>query len=159
MRLNNLEGRVFLGLVLATTGFFLWMMRDFLMSVFWAVVFAVLFRPTYLRTLRAVKGRPNVAALLTTIAVILVVVIPASILVTAVARQAMSLYTRAAAGELNLDAPIGFIERTLPQLTEILERYGVNVDQARTGVETAAVSGTQWVAVKYCKVVNPKGLT
>ena len=43
MRLQNLESRVFLGFVLATTALFLWMVRGFLMPVFWAVVFAMLY--------------------------------------------------------------------------------------------------------------------
>jgi predicted PurR-regulated permease PerM len=148
MRLNNLEGKVFMALVLATTAFFLWMVRHFLQPVFWAVVFAVLFRPLYLRIHASVQGRANVAAALSTLGVVLVVAIPAGLLVTAVTQQALMVYQRIVDGEINVDAPIEFIERMLPRLTEVLERFGVDVDQARVWLENAAAISSQWMATQ-----------
>ena len=57
MRLQNLESRVFLAFVLATTVLFLWMVRGFLMPVFWAAVFAMLFQPLFLRLTSRLRGR------------------------------------------------------------------------------------------------------
>ncbi len=145
MRLKNLESKVFLALVLATTAFFVWMVRHFLLSVFWAVVFAVLFRPLYLRIHTAVKERNALAAGLTTLAVVMVVAIPTALLVTAVAQQALLIYQRVADGEINVNAPIEFMERMLPQLSR-LESYGIEVDQARIWLENAAVASSQWIA-------------
>jgi predicted PurR-regulated permease PerM len=148
MRLKSLESRIFMALVLATTAFFLWMVRHFLLPVFWAVVFAILFRPLYLRFHRAVGGRASAAAALSTLAVILVVAVPTSVLVTAVTQQALALYQRVVDGEVNVDAPIEFVERMLPQLTSILARYGVEVDQARVWLDNAAIASSQWMATQ-----------
>lgn len=146
MRLQNLESRAFLALVLLTTAAFIWLIRGFLMPVFWAAVLAVLFRPIFDRLVRMVRGRESIAALLTTIAVILVVVIPLSLLGAAVAQQAISLYQSIAAGDVDLHAPIDFVQRSLPALNELLGDYGLDVDQLRASLETAAVSASQYAA-------------
>ena len=148
MRLPNLESRVFLALLFATTVFFVWMVRGFLQPIFWAAVFAILFRPFYAWLLLKLRGRQNTAAALATVTVVLVVVVPFSLLLTALARQALSLYQRILTGQVNLNAPLEFIERTLPAIIAFLERYGVQVGQVRSGIENAAVSGTQYVATR-----------
>ena len=63
--LHTLERRAFMIFVLLTTGACLWIVKGFLMPVFWAVVLAVLFRPVFRRWLPLVRGRPSMAALLT----------------------------------------------------------------------------------------------
>lgn len=146
MRLRNLESKAFLALVLLTTAAFIWLVRGFLMPVFWAAVLAVLFRPVFERLVPLVRGRTSIAAFLTTIAVILVVVIPLALLGAAVTQQALSLYQSVAAGEVDLHAPIDFVQRSLPTLNEFLSDYGFDVNQLRESVEAAAVSASQYAA-------------
>lgn len=148
LRLNRLESRVFMALVLATTAVFLWMIRYFIAPLFWAVVFAILFQPVYVRTREAVRGRAALAAFLTTLVVILFVAIPATLLVTAVAQQGLTVYQRVVDGELNVDAPIEFGQRMLPTLTSLFERYGLDIERLRTWMESAAVTGSQWIATQ-----------
>ena len=148
MRLQTLEARAFFVLVVFVTGAFLWMVRAFLLPVFWAVVFAVLFRPVYLQIRTRVGGHAAVASALTTVLVVFAVLIPFGLLVGALAQQAFRLYERIAAGDIDLHAPIAFVERTLPRLTEILERYGVELAQLRAGVENIAVTSSQVVAAQ-----------
>lgn len=146
MRLRNLESRVFVILVMATSLFFLWMIRSFLPAVFWASVFAILFQPIFLRTVEAVGGRRSVAALLTTLVIVFAVLIPFGLLAAAVAQQGFGLYQGIASGEINLLAVTGFIERTMPALADFLAQYGIRMDQLRAGVENAAISGSQYLA-------------
>ncbi|NBC18636.1 MAG: AI-2E family transporter [Bacteroidetes bacterium] len=148
MRLLTLESRFFLGLVLLTTGAFLWIVWEFLMPVFWAIVLAILFRPVFRRWLRLVRGRPSAAALLTTLTVILVILVPFALLVTEVTRQALGLYRRIASGEVNLHAPIDFIERSTPAVTDLLASYGIKIDGLRTSIENAAVAASQYIATQ-----------
>jgi predicted PurR-regulated permease PerM len=145
MRLRNLESRVFVGLVLTTTAVFLWVVRDFLQPVFWAAVFAVLFQPVVKRYTRAMPRQPSVAAFLATITVILVVMIPLGLLLTAVARQGISLYGQISSGELDVSAPIEFFERQLPIINDLFARYGIDVERVRTSVENAAVTAGQYI--------------
>jgi predicted PurR-regulated permease PerM len=145
MRLRTLESRFFLALVIATTIFFVWVVRGFLIPVFWAAVFATLFRPVFLRTLELGDGRRGLAASVATLAVILIVLIPSGLLVAAVAQQAFGLYARVADGSLDLQAPIALVERWVPPLTEVLARYGIGVEQIRASVESGVVSATQYI--------------
>jgi predicted PurR-regulated permease PerM len=146
MKLRNLEGRVFLGLVLGTTVLFIWMVRGFLLPVFWAAVFAMLFQPLFLWLTRRLGGRRGFAALLTTLSVIVVVLVPAALLVAAVAQQGLALYQRIASGEINANAPIEFVERFLPRLTGTLTHYGIDIERMRTSLEGAAGAATQYIA-------------
>jgi len=146
MRLKTLESRVFGTLVLLTTLFFLWMMGRFLLTVFWAVVLAILFHPIFERLEMAFRGRRSVAAGVTTLVVVLTVGIPFGLLVAAVAQQALTLYQRIQAGEVNLFAPLQLLETHLPAFAEILARAGIDMERARTSIESAAVVATQFVA-------------
>lgn len=144
----DLQSRAFAVLVLFTTGFFLWMVHGFLMPVFWAMVLAVLFSPLNRRWLRLVRGRPSVAALLTTLSVIVVILAPAGLLAAEVTRQALRLYRRIASGEVDLHAPIDLIERSLPALADLLGGFGIEIESLRSAVEDAAVAASQYVATQ-----------
>jgi len=146
MRIPNLEGRVFVALVLATTAFFLWMVRSFLMPVFWAAVFAILFQQLFLWLEQRLRGRRTLAALVATLAVVVAVLVPSALLVAAVAQQALWLYHRIASGEVNLQAPVDFVERHLPAVTRFLAEYGIGTEQVRTSLEGAAIFATQYIA-------------
>ena len=146
MRLRNLESRVFVALVLVTTALFLWMVRGFLLPVFWAAVFAMLFQPLFLRLVALLRGRRSVAAAASTLVVVVVVLVPSGLLVGALAQQGLSLYQRIASGEINADALVRFVERSVPALTRVLTRYGVDVERVRDSLQGAAGAATQYIA-------------
>lgn len=146
MRLRNLESRVFVALVLVTTALFLWMVWGFLLPVFWAAVFAMLFQPVFRRLVVLLRGRRSFAAAVSTLVVVVVVLVPAGLLVGALAQQGLSLYQRIASGEINAGALVQFVERSLPALTRVLTRYGIEVERVRDGLQGAAGSATQYIA-------------
>jgi predicted PurR-regulated permease PerM len=146
MRLRSLESRVFLSLVIVTTGVFLWMVRGFLLPVFWAAVFAMLFQPLYLRLVGLLRGRRSVAAAAATLAVVVVVLVPSGLLAAALAQQGLAVYQRIASGEINADAVVRLVERFLPALTRGLTRYGIDVEGVRGSLQDAAGSATQFIA-------------
>lgn len=152
MRLRSLESRVFLSLVLVTTAVFLWMVRHFLLPVFWAAVFAVLFQPLFLRLQRTFRGRGSLAAVVTTLVVVFAVLVPAGLLAGALAQQGLWLYRRIASGEINADGFVQFVDRTLPWITRQLTRYGVEVEQLRNSLQSAAGSATQYIATQALAV-------
>lgn len=158
MRLRNLESRVFLSLVMVITVLFLWMVRGFLLPVFWAAVFAVLFRSLFLRLLTALGGRRSLAAALSTLVVVVAVLVPAGLLVTALTQQGLSLYARIASGEINTDAIVQFVERTLPALTRTMTRYGIEIDQVRDSLQAGVGTATQYL-VGQALAVGQNALT
>jgi predicted PurR-regulated permease PerM len=148
MRLPDLESRAFLLLILLATGAFLWIVWGFLMPVFWAVVLAVIFRPVFQRWLRLVRGRRSVAALLTTLTVILLILVPLALLGAEVTRQALGLYRRIATGAVDLHAPFDFIERSIPAVTLFLADYGIEIEGIRATVESAAITASRYLATQ-----------
>ncbi len=146
MRLRDLESRVFFTLVILSTVFFLWMVRSFLVPVFWAAVFATLFRPLYLRVLGLGRNRRALAATVATLCVVLTVLVPSALIVMAVTREAIDLYARIQEGSLDVQAPIAFVERYVPMVAEFLERYGVETEQIRARIEAAAGYVAQYIA-------------
>lgn len=146
MHLRTLESRAFLALVLLVSLLFLWMVRGFLEPVFWAAVLAILFRPTHRGWLEVVRGRRNVASVLTLLTVVVVVLVPTALLGMAVTQEAVNLYTLVATGAIDLYAPIAWAERWMPAVTDLLERGGVDPLQVRTWLQEAAVAVGQFVA-------------
>lgn len=148
MPIRNLESRAFLLVVLIATAAFIWIIADLLMPVFWAAVLAVLFQPLHRRYLVLVKGRSSLAAVLTTVTVVFVIVIPLGLLAAAVTQQALGIYRRMAAGEIDLQAPIVFIERSIPMLGDLLGAYGVDVDSIRASIENGAMTASRYIATE-----------
>ncbi len=146
MHIRSLEARVFGTLLILTTALFFWVVRGFLVPVFWAAVFAVIFWPAYLRLRAVLGGRRAAAAGLSTLMVVFVVVVPFGLLAAAVAQQALQLYQRIASGDIVLDGPIAFVERSLPALAALFQRYGVDFERVRASAEAAAVGATQFAA-------------
>jgi len=146
VRRRKLESVVFLALVLFITALFVWMIRAFLQPLFWAAVLTVLFHRVHLRTLKVCRGRRNPAALLSTLTVVLLVVLPFALVLAALARQGLRLYQAIATGEINVDGPIDVIERSLPTVAEFLTRYGIDMTQLRVSVQEVAAAATQFIA-------------
>ncbi|MFW5972985.1 MAG: AI-2E family transporter [Bacteroidota bacterium] len=148
MKLKNLESRAFLTLVILTTIAFLWVIRAFLMPVFWAAVLAVLFHPFHRRFLRLVRGRRSIASVLTTVTVTLVVLIPVGLLLALVTQQALYLYQGIVTGRIDLQAPIDFVQQSLPTLTSFLADYGIDAANIRQTLESIAITASQLVAAQ-----------
>ena len=147
MRRQQVETRAFLLVVLLTTVAFAWIVRDFLMPVFWAVVFAVVARPLYRRILRINGDRQSLAALLTTLVVVLVILIPLGLLGIAVTQQAIGLYQRISAGEVNVQEVVDFVDRGLPAINDLLEDFGVSVASIEDWLRNQAVGIGEWAAM------------
>ena len=144
----QVERRAFLVVVVITTLAFVWIIRDFLMPVFWAVVLAVLFRPVFVRWMPVVREKRSLAAVMTTLTVTLLIIVPLGLLGVAVTQQAIGIYERIATGDVDLQAPILFIERTLPAFGDLLDRYGIEAESVRTEIEDAAVLAGSWIATR-----------
>lgn len=128
----------FLGVLGAVTLFFLWMIRDFLFPVFWAVVFAVLLYPLHLRLIQLIRNE-TLAALVAMLAALVLIIIPVSWLATNVAQEAYGLY-RASAGIDPLSS------MTLPPpLLDSLESFGINREEISSDVASWARAASSWV--------------
>ena len=145
----EVQRRAFVALVILVTLAFLWVIRGFLQPVFWAAVLALLFRPLHVRLRQRLGSRKNVGAALSTLAVIVAVVVPMVLLGFAVANEASGLYDRISSGDW---AVLGWVEGQLPQLTALLDRFGIDPERVRGALSDGASSASQLVASRLVAI-------
>jgi len=89
----NLPKFFFLFLVIIVTVGFLEIIQEFLLAVFWAVVLAILFRKGYEKFLEKTGNRPNLAAGITVLFILLLGILPITGAVVALVDQVDDLVT------------------------------------------------------------------
>ena len=136
----------FLLLVALTTVAFFVLVKDFLMPVFWAAVLATLFAPMQRRYVAAVRGRRSMAALLTMVTILLLVVAPLAGVGLALTREVVTFAEQVQTGAIDLRAPLRWAAGVTPLVTRYLERFGVRVDALNERLSTAAVAVSQFLA-------------
>ncbi len=103
------------------------LIEPFFGAIVWGVVVAVLFRPVYERLLGFFPGRTNLAAAITLVLILLLVVVPTILLGMALAQEAASIYLRLQAGEIDFGAVFEAFEQSLPNWIRVqLAAYGYN---------------------------------
>ena len=146
LRLQTLENRAFLALVVVITAAFLWFLGGFLLPVFWATVLAVLFSNVFQRICDRLNGRGTPAALLTLLLIFVVVVAPLVGLGTAITGEALQVYDDVATGAIDLTEPIERAEELLPRVTRLAQDWGVDLARVRESVSGAAVTTSRAAA-------------
>ena len=92
MNIKSIQQFVFFSLLIGTTLSIIFILGKFLVPLFWAVVFAMIFYPLYLYFNKKFKGRENLASLSTIVSIILIVLIPLVVIGKAVAEESIDFY-------------------------------------------------------------------
>jgi predicted PurR-regulated permease PerM len=114
MRKTTIEGVSFVTAVVLATAAFLWLLLPYYGAVLWAAILAILFRPLYRWLLHALGGRANLAAALSLLACICIVVIPGALVLGSLAQEATSLYERISSQQYDLGTILQQIQNALP---------------------------------------------
>jgi len=132
---------VLICLLLGISLLFLSMIAPFLQSVFVAALFTALFTPLYRRILSWVGNRRGLASALTLLTVIVFVMVPLSLLLSTVARQALDIAETAVPWVQQQLASPGLITESLKELSiyQYIEPYRELV-MSRVGDVAALVS-------------------
>jgi predicted PurR-regulated permease PerM len=139
---NKLENQSFLGLLLVVSAAFIWLVSPFFGPVFWAVAITIIFYPVQLRLQARMPNWPSLAAFLTLVLCVVIVVIPVIFTATSVVNQGVELYQRVQSGELDLESVVNQINSSFPVVQNGLERVGVDPENLRDRlVESVMASG------------------
>jgi predicted PurR-regulated permease PerM len=126
-RAPALEDRSFLLVVILVSAAFVWIVLPFYGAILWGVVIAIVFRPLYLRVLRDIPRRPTIAALLTVLVILLLVILPITFVGSLLVQEAVSTYERIQSGELNAGRFFQQIRAALPAWADtLLQRIGMD---------------------------------
>ena len=124
--MQRIEHQGFLLLLTAVTLAFAWVLYPFYGAVLWAIVVAVLFAPVYRRLLQSMQGRASLAAALTVLIIIAMVILPLAMIATSLVQEASSLVAKIQSGEYNFGDYLQRIFDALPAwATGLLARLNV----------------------------------
>lgn len=93
---------------------FIWLLVPYYAAVFWAVILAIIFFPVNMRLALLLGGRRGIAALLTVLMCIGLVIVPALIILTSLIQEGTSLYQRIGSNEIDLNDYLVRIQNALP---------------------------------------------
>ncbi|MBX2815287.1 MAG: AI-2E family transporter [Saprospiraceae bacterium] len=128
---TKLSNRFLLFLVAGITILFFGLIKDYLMGVFWAIILALLFQGLHRRILHSVRQRRNLAAALSLVSVLLLVIIPVAILVSAAIAEGQEIAQEVQSEDFDLQ---GKIDELRQQLPTTLRSWGIPVDQISDSV-------------------------
>jgi predicted PurR-regulated permease PerM len=130
------EDRFFLWLLAAVSALLGLLIWPFFGAILWSFVFALLFTPMDRWLRRLMHGRRNTPALLTLLAMLMVVIVPAIGLGMAILGEAVTVYERIETGRFDIGGLFLKIQSVLPDWAlRQLDRMGMaDIDQIRERV-------------------------
>jgi predicted PurR-regulated permease PerM len=121
-----LQDKTFLLLLVLVTLAFGWILWPYFGALFWAAILAILFSPVYRRLSAKMHGRRTLPALLTLIAILVIVIFPAALVSAMLLQQGLEVYQRVQSGDLDFARFARTTMAGLPSwLTAILDRFGL----------------------------------
>lgn len=131
-----------------------WILLPFYGTLLWAAIIALLFLPLYRWLLGRLKQKRSLAALLTLMVVLLIVIVPFALLSASLAREAALIYERIQSGELNPALYFREVFAALPNwIGSLLDRFGlVNFDVLQRRLTAVLAQGSQFLATQALNV-------
>ncbi len=151
---KNFPHIFFLVLVILVTGTFIGLIGEFMMGIFWAVILTVLFHQTFDKLKIRLKGRENLAAGLTLLLIILIVIIPILFIGSSLVSESIFYYEKVNSGEIDLKGKIDEIRNSIPMSIGVLEGYGLDLDKAKEGLNDLITNGSQMAAGQALKITQ-----
>lgn len=158
---NQVAQRIFFGvLLLAVTAAFVWLIRGFLQPIFWAVAIGIVFFPMHEWVVRKLKGRRAIAAGISVVLIVIIVVLPLTAIVTAMAGEAAGLYERVTCNtqaqtcdKIDVAAAIDWGRQAIPApVLEFIESLGFDFSRLRSQLSSMAVTASQFVATQAISI-------
>ena len=140
MSKQTVEYRAFIFVLALITLAFLTILQPFWSSIFWACVMTLLFFPLQRRLLARLDGRESLAALLTLLVGVFLVVIPVTVIAFAFVAEGAQLYELIENQEIN---PAQFFQRignAVPVIPDILQRLDIDVSNLRAYLSDSAIT-------------------
>lgn len=144
--MRQLETRSFLlFLFLVSVAFFI-VLKPFFGTIFWACAITIIFYPMHLKLMAKFKNRPNLTAIISLTACILVVVLPVVFLISSVVSEGADFYNKMESGEINPAQYIEQIRTAFPAAQQTLERFGVDIAKVKDNALSATMASGKWLA-------------
>lgn len=134
----NLRQFTFLLLLTIVSVAFLGLISNFVMVGFWSTALAIIFWSLNQKIKTRLNGKDNLAAAITTILILLLVVVPFGLITIAIVNQSEDLYQQIQGGQFKAHHFTDILFEYIPGLQGLLERFDVNMDTLRTQLNNSA---------------------
>lgn len=150
----KLEDLGFAALVLVVTIAFLLLMAPYSGAILWGMVAAIVFGPVQRRIVMRTGGREGLAATLTLLLILALVIVPAILLGVSLVQEAAAIYSELQTGRLDLASIIAKFRSSLPRpVSQLAAEYGLlDTDRLRAMLGSGLSSGLQSVATRALTV-------
>lgn len=149
---NNSQRGFFFLLLFVVTVAFLWLIRGFLQPIFWAIAFGVVVYPVHAALKRRLHGRESLAALLSVLGLVIIVILPLLGVAAAVAREATALYEGIDTGNVGLDSLYREAQERAPRVLGFLQRFGIQPDRLQSQISAAALGASRFIAGRAVEI-------
>jgi predicted PurR-regulated permease PerM len=148
--LPALEHRTLLLLVVAVSLALGWVLLPFYGTLLWSAIIALLFAPLHRRLLLRLRHRRTLAALLTILTAVVIVVVPFVLLSVTLAHEAAGIYVRVQSGETSPAPYLRGVFDALPGwAATLLEHFGLaDFDTLQRWLNTRLVQGSGFIATQ-----------
>lgn len=141
-----MEHVFFFTLLVVTTVAFLGLLNAFIIPVFWAIAFAVVFEPLNDQIAERLGGRGGVAALLTITLVLVAIVLPITLLGIVVSDEIPRLIAAVESRNIDFGAVVRWAQEQAPVLFEFAAERGLKPEELQAKLTNTALSTGQWLA-------------
>jgi predicted PurR-regulated permease PerM len=150
----ELHQKTFLLLLILVSLAFGWILWPFYGAVFWGAVLAIVFAPLYRRLLANMHQRRNLAALVTLLLCLVIVILPLALISGSLIREGAALYGRMQSGKLDFGAYFQQMIGVLPAwLVNLLDRNGLaDLSMLRDKLSAGAMQGSQAIATQALNI-------
>jgi len=135
-----MERRGFMVVLALVSLAFVLVILPFWSAIFWACVMSLLFNPLQRRLVQRLNGRHSLAAFITLITGLILVVIPVIAILFGFIREGVGLYQSIESREINPAAILERIGNAVPIIPELMQRFGVDTSNLREYLSNSAIS-------------------
>ena len=149
-----LEDKAFLLLIIAVSLAFAWILLPFFGAVLWGTVIATLFVPLHRRLLASTGQRQNLAAFLTVMIIIAIVILPMTLIAASLTKEALGVYGKVQSGEMD---PVRFFKQVHDVspvwASTLLDRFGLeSLSAAQEKLSAGLMAGSQYIATQALSI-------
>ena len=154
VNVSGLESKAFLLLVVLVTLAFGWILWPFFGAVLWGTILAIVFAPVYRRLLKSLRRKRTVAALMTVMVVLMIVILPLTLVAMLLLQEGFSVYEKVQSGELSPSRYFQQVFGALPAwVTDLLDRFGLtNLALIQERLSTGLMKGSQFFATQVLSI-------
>ncbi|WP_296572961.1 AI-2E family transporter [Phreatobacter sp.] len=152
--MRKIDDMGFAALLMVVSLLFAWILWPFFGAILWAVVTAIVFAPVNQRVTRAMPDKPSLAALVTLLAILHIVILPCLAIGASLVAQGAETYAAIQDGRIDVAALIGRVIASLPAwVTDFAARYDIyNADDVQKQIAAWATASSESIASRAVSI-------